>query len=212
MKRQDVEIVEQTRPFDGYFKVDRYKLRHKLFEGGQSGEMLREVFERGHAATALLYDPDREKLVMVEQFRIGAYAAMETSPWFAEDASPWLLETVAGIIEAGETPESLIRREAVEEADCEITDLIPIMHYLVSPGGATESLFVFCGRVDSSEAGGVHGLTEEHENIRVVVLDVEEAFDLLDRGRIVNAMTIVPLQWFRMNRDKVRAAWMGQDA
>lgn len=210
MKTEDVEIVERTRPYDGYFKIDRYRLKHRLFEGGWSGEMERELFERGHAAAVLLYDPEKEKLIFVEQFRIGALAAITHSHWYPDDTSPWLLETVAGIIDEGETPEDVVRREAVEEADCTVTDLIPILHYMVSPGGTSESLFVFCGRVEAPEGGGIHGLTEEHENIRVVVLDVEEAFALLDAGRIVNSMTIIPLQWFRMNRDKVREAFLNR--
>lgn len=209
----DVEVVERKRPFDGYFKIDRYTLRHTLFEGGWSGAMTREVFERGHAATVLLYDPDRDTLVFVEQFRIGALAAISGSPWYDDCTSPWLIETVAGIIEEGETPEAVVRREAVEEADCHIIgDLIPVMHYMVSPGGTSESLFVYCGRVDSSEAGGIHGLSEEHENIRVLVVDVDEAFRMLDQGRICNSMTIIPLQWFRNNREKVRGAWLGDGA
>ncbi|MEO5335963.1 MAG: NUDIX domain-containing protein [Magnetospirillum sp. WYHS-4] len=207
-KPRDIEIVEVETPFRGYFRIDRYKLRHELFEGGMSGVMSREVFERGHAATILLYDPDREKLVFVEQFRIGAYAAARNSPWFAEDFSPWLIETVAGIIDAGETPEQVVRREAGEEADCLVLDVIPVMHYLVSPGGTTESLFVFVGRVDSTQAGGIFGLREEHENIRVLVAGVDEAFAWLDEGRIVNSMTLIPLMWFRHHRESVRRRFL----
>lgn len=206
----DVEVVDRERPHDGYFKIDRYRLRHRKFEGGWTEVMTRENFERGHAAAVLLYDPDRETLVFVEQFRVGAYAAITNSPWFDDDASPWLIEPVAGIIEDGETPDEVVMREAVEEADCHILDLLPVAHYLVSPGGTSESLFVFCGRVDSSEAhGGVHGLEHEHEDIRVMVVDVQEAFDMLDQGRIVNAMALIPLMWFRMNHEQVRRHWLG---
>lgn len=204
----DVQLVKLETPFQGYFRIDRYHLRHALFEGGMSGEMSREVFERGHAATILLYDPDREKLVLIEQFRIGAYAAVRNSPWFAADFSPWLIETVAGIIDPGETPEEVVRREAGEEADCQVLDLIPVMHYLVSPGGTTESIFVFLGRVDSSQAGGIFGLREEHENIRVLVPGVEEVFTWLDEGRIVNSMTLIPLMWFRRHHESLRRRFL----
>lgn len=206
--KNEVEVIKLETPFRGYFRIDRYHLRHALFEGGMTGVMTREVFERGHAATVLLYDPDREKLVLIEQFRIGAHAAASNSPWFGKDFSPWLIETVAGIIDAGETPEEVVRREAGEEADCQVLDLMPVMHYLVSPGGTTESIFVFVGRVDSSQAGGIFGLSEEHENIRVLVVEVEEAFHWLDEGRIVNSMTLIPLLWFRQNRDKVRKRFL----
>jgi len=208
MTRDDVKIIERTTPFEGYFHIDRYRLKHTLFEGGWSGEMTREVFERGHAVTVVLYDADQDSLVLIEQFRPGAYAAL-ASPWFDADASPWLIETVAGIIDAGETPEQVARREALEEAGCEIQDLIPVCHYLVSPGGTTESMFVFCGRVQAPKAGVVHGLIDEHENIRVLVEPVDVVLEWLDAGRIYNAMTIIGLEWFRNHHAEVRHQWRG---
>ncbi len=207
MTPENVEIVEKTTPFQGYFRIDRYRLKHGLFEGGLSGEMTREVFERGHAATVVLYDPDLDLLVLIEQFRIGAFAAL-SSPWFEDDFSPWLVENVAGIIDEGETPEQVVRREAIEEADCKIQEIIPVCRYLVSPGGTSETIFVFCGRVDASNAGGIHGLDEEHENMRVLVKSPEEVFEWLDCGRICNAMTMIGLNWFRMNQQKIRDQWL----
>lgn len=206
MNADDVEIIDKTTPYRGYFRLDVYRLKHRLFEGGWSGEMTREVFERRHAVCVLLFDPQRDELVFIEQFRPGAFAAL-SSPWFGDDASPWLMECVAGIIEEGETPEDVARREAVEEAGVEIADLLPICHYFASPGGSTESIFAFCGRVDASRADGIHGVTDEHENIRVQVMTVKEAFELLDQGRINNAMTLVPLQWFRTNHQSLRSRW-----
>ena len=210
MNADDVEVIEKTTPFKGYFRIDRYRLRHKLFEGGWSGEMEREVFERGHAVTVLLFDPERDKLVFIEQFRPGAYAAL-ASPWFDNGTSPWLIECVAGIIEPGESPEDVARREAIEEVDCAVSDIVPVCHYLVSPGATSESIFVYCGRVRAPKGGGIHGLTEEHENIRSVVVPPDEAFRWLDEGRIVNAMTMIALQWFRIHGDTVRARWKGSE-
>ena len=206
MNSDDVEVIEKSTPFKGYFRIDRYRLRHKLFEGGWSGEMEREIFERGHAVAVLLFDPERDKLVFIEQFRPGAYAAL-ASPWFHSGASPWLIESVAGIIEPGESPEDVARREAIEETDCKVSEIFPVCHYLVSPGGTSESVFVYCGRVSAPKGGGIHGLSQEHENIRVVVVSPDEAFQWLDDGRIINAMTLVALQWFRLNVDAVRARW-----
>ena len=207
LKASDVEIVEKTTPYQGYFRIDRYRLRHQLFQGGVSGTMMREVFERGHAATALLYDPDMDAVVLVEQFRVGAHVTQ--LPWGKKDFSPWLIECIAGIIEEGETPEDVIRREAVEEADCPVTDVIPIHRYMVSPGGTTETVMLFCGRVDASKAGGVHGLAHEHEDIRVLVVPVAEAVSWLDDGRLVNAMIIIALQWMKLNHAQVRSRWLG---
>ena len=207
LKTDDVEVVEKTRVWDGYFKLDKYLLRHSLHDGGMSGKMSREIFERGHAAAAILYDPDIEKLVFIEQFRPGAYAALK-SPWFDEEKfSPWILEIVAGIIDEGETPDSVIRREAVEEANCEVLDMVPITHYLVSPGGSTESMFLFCARINASNAGGVYGLTEEHEDIRVLPVDVGDALKWLDQGRFINSMTLIAMQWFAANHASMRARW-----
>ncbi len=207
---EDVDIIEKQTPFRGYFRIDHYLLKHRLFEGGWSQEMSREIFERGHAVTALLLDPDLDRLVFIEQFRVGAFCAL-SSPWFEDGFSPWLVEFIAGIIEEGETPEQVARREALEEANCEITDMVPVCHYLVSPGGSTESVFVFCGRVDSENAGGIHGITDEQENIRVFTVPVDEALDWLDQGRIANAMTLIALQWFKLNYEGLRARWLGRD-
>lgn len=207
----DVEVVEKTSPFKGYFRVDKYRLKHRLFEGGWSPEMIREVFERGHAVAVLLFDPDLDRTVMIEQFRPGAYAAL-ASEWFDDGASPWLMECVAGIIEKGETPEDVARRESVEETGCEIREIQPICHYLVSPGGSSESVFIFCGRVDASNAEGVFGISEEHENIRAFSLPISEAFRLLDEGRIINAMTIIGLQWLRVNHVRLLDDWRAKGA
>ena len=207
MGPDDVDVIEKTTPFNNYFRIDQYHLKHKLFQGGWSNVLSREVFERGHAVCGLLYDPDLDQFVFIEQFRPGAYAAL-SSPWYDETTSLWLIEIIAGIIEQGETPEDVLYREAIEEADCTILDHEPIMHYMVSPGGTTESMFCFCCHVDASGAGGIHGLAEEGENIRVFAVPVTEAFELLDQGRIINSMTIIPLQWFRFNHTRLRTKWI----
>ncbi|MDH5188998.1 MAG: NUDIX domain-containing protein [Rhodospirillaceae bacterium] len=206
-KASDVEVVEKTRVWDGYFQLDKYLLRHALHNGNTSGEMSREIFERGHAAAALLYDPILEKLVFIEQFRPGAYAAL-SSPWFDEKTfSPWMLEIVAGIIDEGETPEAVIRRETVEEANLKVLDIIPITHYLVTPGGSSESMFLFCAKTDAENAGGVFGLDEEHEDIRVLSVDVSTALKWIDDGRFKNSMTLIAMQWFNANHKQLKKIW-----
>lgn len=163
-----------------------------------SHEITREILERGRVAAVLLVDPDRDRVVLIEQFRPGPYAAGH---------HPWLIETVAGVIEGDESAEALVRREAVEEADCVVTDLFPIAGFFTSPGASTEHVTMLCGRVNSSDAGGIHGLDEEGEDIRVLVLPVEKALALLDEGRVVNAKTIVALQWLALNYERVKARW-----
>jgi len=208
MDSKDVEITDKQAAFDGYFRVDRYLLRHRKFDGEMGTELTREIFERGHAVCCLLYDPVLDKLVLIEQFRLGAYAAL-SSPWYdAHKTSPWLIEIVAGIIEDGEDPEQVVRREVREEAGCDVLQIEPLFHYLVTPGGSSESMFSYVGRVDASNIGGIHGLDAEGEDIRVFAIDVAEALQWLDQGRIVNSMTMMPLQWLRVNHRALQARWL----
>ena len=193
-----VEIVEKTTPFAGYFRIDRYRLRHRKFDGGWTDEMTREIFERGHAAAVLLYDPERDCVVLIEQFRPGAYAA---------GMEPWLVEVVAGIIEPGEPPAEVARREAEEEAGCSVSDLHFIGRFLATPGGSSETLTLYCGRIDSRGAGGVHGLDHEHEDIRVLPLDRQEALDRLAAGAFTNLFTVAALQWLALNHTKLMSIW-----
>lgn len=199
MNKDNVELIEKQAAFSGYFRIDRLRLRFPLYEGGMSGEVVREILERGQVAAVLLTDPDRDTVVLIEQFRPGPYAAGD---------EPWLIEVVAGVIEGTESAEEMTRREAREEANCEIKDLFPVMRFFTSPGASTESVTLFCGRVDSTKAGGVHGLDEEGEDIRVMVLSVDEAVSLLDEGRIVNAKTIIALQWLSTNYERIKSRWL----
>lgn len=197
-KPENIEILERKTVYQGYFRINRYRLKHELFAGGMSAPITREVFERGHAVGVLLYDPKRDEVVLIEQFRIGAYVA---------GMEPWLIEIVAGIIEEGETPEDVARREALEEAGLIVTELMPICRYIGSPGGASESVRIFLGRVDAIDAGGIHGLNSEDEDIRVQAMPWREAKQLLDDGKITNALGIVALQWLALHHDEVRHRW-----
>lgn len=198
MTNTDVEILEKTVCFEGFFRVERYCLRHRLFNGNWSQPLTRELFERGHAAAVLPYDPIRDEVVLIQQFRAGALAA---------PGGPWLLEIVAGMIEAGETAEEVAKRESVEEADCVITDLISLYDYLVSPGGTTERVALFCGRVDATHAGGVHGAIDEGEDIKVHVVKLATALTWLNSGKLNSASVIIALQWLALNRHTVQRQW-----
>lgn len=193
-----VEIVERRTCYQGFFRMEHYRLRHRRYDGGMSPLLSRELFERGHAAAVLPYDPVLDRIVLLEQFRIGALE----SP-----GGPWLLEIVAGIIEPGETAAEVVRREMEEEAGCTLLDLEPICEYLVSPGGTSERISLYCGRVDATGVGGIHGLAEEGEDIRVSSVSVEEALALLATGHINSASPIIALQWLQMNRPRLRRQW-----
>ncbi|KAF0116429.1 MAG: hypothetical protein FD149_1415, partial [Rhodospirillaceae bacterium] len=184
--------------YQGFFRIDRYRLRHRLYNGAWGPHVTRELFERGHAVAVLLYDPERDALILIEQFRIGALAA----GW-----NPWLLEVVAGIIEPGETAEQVARREVREEAGCDVITLEKVGHYLVSPGGTTETVTLFCGRVDSAKAGGIHGKFEEGEDIRVVVVPAGQALAMLENGTLTNGALLVAMLWFALHRDRLHRHW-----
>ncbi|HQU61985.1 MAG TPA: ADP-ribose diphosphatase [Nitrosomonas sp.] len=196
---KNIEIIEKITCYQGFFRIDRYRLRHRLFNGEWGSAITRELFERGHAAAVLPYDPIRDEVILIEQFRIGALNA---------PGGPWLTEIIAGIIEENEAPEDVVKRESVEEANCIITDLVPLYDYLVSPGGMTERIALYCGRVDTTHAGGIHGAIDEGEDIKVHVVSRETALSYLQTGRINSASAIIALQWLALNREKLLRQWM----
>jgi ADP-ribose pyrophosphatase len=196
--KKDVDLIEKKPLYKGYFSMHQYRFRHKLFNGEWSELVEREVFERGHAAVVLPYDPLLKEFVLIEQVRIGA---LETSE------KPWLVECVAGIIDEGETAENVCIREAQEEAGLIIKTLLPAISYLASPGGTTERLDVFVGAIDASDAGGVHGLEYENEDILAHRVSEKTAREWLNQGKIDNSATIIALQWFFLNRDEVLNAF-----
>ena len=178
--------------FSKYFQLDEYSLSHELYGGGESDVFTREIFERGSVVALLPYDPDRREVVLIEQFRAGA---------LHDEKSPWLIECVAGVIGEGETTEQVALRESQEEAGCEVNRLHLISQYYVSPGGTTEQCTLYCGIVDTTAVGGIHGLAEENEDIRVEVVDVEAAFQWVREGRINSSASIIALQWLELNLD-----------
>jgi ADP-ribose pyrophosphatase len=193
---RDVEVLACETVFQGYFRVDRYRLRHKLFAGGWSRPFQRELFERGHAAAVLPYDPHRDRVLLIEQFRIGPYA---------HGGPPWQIEIVAGILHPGESPADLARREALEEAGCLLrSELLPVAAFYMSPGAVSEHMTLFCALTDLDDAGGIHGVDEENEDIRVHVLGFEQAMDWLHAGRIQNSPALIALQWLALNRARLR--------
>lgn len=194
----DVQIVDQSTVFQGFFRINTYKFRHRLYNGGWSEVVSREMFERGHAVVVLPYNPNTDEIVLIEQIRLGALATSRT---------PWLLEAVAGMIDEGESNETVARREAMEEAGLELGRLWPMLSYLSSPGGTTERIHIFLGELTHSVTTGVYGLAEEHEDIKVHVVSEETAQQLLQAGAIDNAATVIALQWLALHKAQVRQQW-----
>jgi ADP-ribose pyrophosphatase len=193
--------LRHDRVFDGFFKVDRYTLRHAQFSGGLGPPISREIFERGHAAAVLPYDPVLDRVVLIEQFRPGAFAN--------DDPNPWMIEIVAGIIDPGETAAQVCVREGQEEAGLSISELVPLGTFYMSPGGSSETIALFVGLCDSSKAEGIHGLDAEGEDIRVFTESPEEAIAMVRDNRVVNAMTSLALLLFAERREALRADRVG---
>ncbi|MEX5400731.1 ADP-ribose diphosphatase [Proteus mirabilis] len=179
--------------------MNEYRFKHRLFKGGWSAEVKREVFERGHAGVLLAYDPKRDEVVLIEQIRIPAYETSQT---------PWLLEVIAGMVEEGESPEEVVRREATEEAGITIGRCKPIVSYLSSPGGTSERMYVYVGEVDATTATGIHGLACENEDIRVHVVSREQAYQWVEEGIIDNAASVIALQWLQLHHVTLRKDWL----
>jgi ADP-ribose pyrophosphatase len=198
----DVEIVEAKTGFERFLRMDVVRFRHRLFAGGWSALHTYDVLRRGAAVAVVPYDPLRDCVVLVEQCRLPAMLA---------NAAPWQVEIPAGLVNAGEQPEMVARREMREETGLAlIGDPIPIQRYLPSPGASDESVYLFCARVDASLACGVHGVPEEGEDIRTIVKTVAEIETLLDAGAIENGHTLIGLYWLLRHRDRLRQEWGGE--
>jgi ADP-ribose pyrophosphatase len=197
MKKQ-FEILEEKTSYDGFFKLKQFQLRHTLYQGGWSKTISRELFHRGNCVAVILYDANRDEIIIIEQFRIGAIQMPEKA---------WLLEIVAGAIEPGETAEEVALRESVEEAGCEVQELIKINDFYTSPGGTSELLSLFCGKVDSKNVGGIHGLDHEDEDILVKALKFDDVYQLLLDGKILSAIPIIAIQWLYINRKQLQEKW-----
>ncbi|OQY20420.1 MAG: hypothetical protein B6I36_01210 [Desulfobacteraceae bacterium 4572_35.1] len=190
--RLNVKILSSTQAYQGFLNILKIQLQHQLFNGKTSGVITRELMERGQAVAVLLYDPQRDAIIMVEQFRIGAINDPETS---------WLLELVAGVIEEGEQPEDVARRESMEEAKCALQELELIGHYYVSPGGCTEQIYLYFAVVDSEGLDGLlAGVPGESEDIRIKVLPWNNVETMLNNGKINNATALIGLQWLQIKK------------
>ncbi|NOR69097.1 MAG: NUDIX domain-containing protein [Methylomarinum sp.] len=195
---KEFKIIKQEVAYKGFFRLEKYHLKHTLFQGGWGEEICRELFMRGNCVAVLLYDPDRDEVVLIEQFRAGAILNPDRA---------WLVEIVAGAIEEGESAEEVAYRESVEEAGCEIEDLMLINEFYTTPGGSSERISLFCGKVDTSNVGGVHGLDDEHEDILVTVEKFDKVYQMVESGEIESGIPIIAIQWLYINRDKLRAKW-----
>lgn len=200
---EDVDLQQREQSFRGYFSLETLTLRHRLFAGGWSTPVRRELFQRGDAVGVLPWDPVKDELVLIEQFRVGA---------IRDDDSPWMLELIAGIVEVGESDTAVVHREAEEEAGCRLGRLEQIATFYPSAGACSEQIRLFVGEVTQSQPGTVQGLDSEHEDILVHQLPREQVMQMLDRNEINNGHTLIALQWLVCHADRLRAQWLAGDS
>jgi ADP-ribose pyrophosphatase len=193
-----VEILDRQRVHDGFYGLDVLRLRHRRFDRSWTAPLRRELFRQRSAVVVLPYDPIEDRLVLVEQFRTGAIEG---------PGSPWLLEAPAGVVEPGEMPEDVARRELREECGLEALRLEPALSLFSSPGGSTERVSFFVAESRIGADGGVHGCADEDEDIRTHVLDATTAFAWLREGRVSAMPGAVALLWLELNRPRLREVW-----
>ena len=189
--KSDYLIQTRKKSFNGFLRVDTISLKHKLFLGDWSPEINRELLVREEAVGVLLFDPKRDEIVLVRQFRVGLVD---------KGVSPWILELVAGMVEVGEELVEVALREVREESNAEVSKLIKICDYFSSPGISSEKVRLYLGIVASEDMGGVYGLENENEDIEVVVMPYENAIKVMKKGCLANAMSIIALQWLELNK------------
>ena len=185
------ETISDTELLDGFYRIHKIGFRHTLFNGGWSEVQEREQFHRGNVVAVLPYDPNTRQVALVEQFRIGARS---------NNPDPWLMEVIAGMMEKNEEPRDVAIRETFEEAGIQLSDVKLVRRYYASPSSTTEEVFVFISECDLSYAGGVFGLAEEGEDIKVHIVSIEQALEWLDQGVIKNAISVIALQWLALQQ------------
>lgn len=183
-----VTVHSKRRVFDAFFKIDEAEVSFELFDGTMSQPVKRLNFERGDSVAAIVYNRDSGMVVLVEQFEYPTY-----------DKGPgWIVETVAGMAEPGETPESALRREVLEELGYGIEELEHIATFYVSPGGSSERVVLYYAEVsDKGRSGPGGGLASEGEDVRAVELSPTDLGRLITQGEIHDAKTLIAAQWLR---------------
>lgn len=200
--RSDVVLEGREASHRGYFLLDTLSLRHARFDGHMSESLQREVFVAGDAATVLPYDPVRDRVLLIEQFRMG--------PFERGDKHPWTLEPIAGRIDGFESAETTARRETAEEAGLQLYRLEPIARYYGTPGYSTEMFHSFIGIADLPDSAAGHGgLADEHEDIRSHVIGFDAAMALVDSGEANNGPLILSLLWLAKERERLRGSAAG---
>lgn len=194
----DVTVVARSQPYANFFAVEEYDLSFQRFDGTRSGVVKRAAFVSGDAVTVLPYDPVRDRVLVVEQFRTGPYAR--------GDVQPWQIEPIAGRIDPFETAEQAARREAVEEAGLDLGALLPVGGYYPSPGAKTEFILSYIALTDLPDSAAIlGGEASEAEDIKGHILSFDAFSDLVARGEGGTAPLLISYYWLDRERARLRA-------
>lgn len=199
LKAEDVETLAHERAYTGYVAVEELKLRHRRFDGDWSAPVSRSVVLYGDAVTVLPYDPYRDRVLLIEQFR--------PAPFARGDRSPWCIEVVAGRVDRAEPADETARREAAEEAGVTLGRLARIGGYYPTPGLDCEHITGFVGEAALAHEGGLHGAAGEDEDIRAFVIPFEAAMAAVAGGAVNTGPALVSLLWLAANRARLRDEW-----
>ena len=187
------EIINKKNIHNGFFKMNEYILKYKKYDGSWSKEVKREIFGGAMVSAVLPYDPVKREIVLIQQFRPGT---------IAKEFNNYLYEIVAGIIDSGEKAEDTAKRECLEETGCKIKKITPIQGYFPAPGSSESFYHLFLGEIDTFEGERVMGLESENEDILVKSYKLSDVKDMMEKGEILNGLTLIALQWFFLNISK----------
>lgn len=193
-------IVEQDEVvFAQRFALQRVRFRHLRFDGSRSGSLTWEMWRRGRGVVVLPYDPRTDRVALIEQFRLPAHAA---------GCAAVQVELPAGLLEPDEDPARAGAREMAEEAGLAARALEPIGRFLLMPGGCDELVWFYCAHVALPDGvAGTHGMEQENEETRLMVLPATQAFAMIGKRGLDGAPTVLALQWLQLNRARLRAEW-----
>ncbi len=181
------KIINKKNLYSGFFGLNKYEFIHEKHNGDWTNKIDREIFTGAHVSTLLPYDPLKEEIILIQQFRAGVLSRYD------ED---YLYEIVAGIIDEGENPEETARRECFEETGCKVKKIIPIQSYFPAPGSSESYYHLYLGEIDTFEGKRIRGLHSENEDILVKSFKVEVLRNMLREKQIINGLTLIALQWF----------------
>lgn len=192
----DVTVTDRAPPLGRFFRLAGFDVTHRRFDGGTQGPLPREVMVGVDAVMVLPYDPVRDRVLLVEQIRMGVL--------LRGDPNPWMLEPVAGMIDAFETPEQAALRETREEAGLDVT-LRHVASFYPSPGNATDYFHTYVGLCDLPDGlSATGGLADEHEDLALHLLALDDALALVASGEIAVGPCISLLMWLALHRAALR--------